>query len=287
MQHAEHDFPPYTLTEPKGDAIALICDSPHSGTTYPTDFAYAIDAQTLRSGEDTHVEALWQAIPDVGGTLLAAEFPRSYIDPNRELDDLDAGLLNGTWPQPLHPTEKTRLGHGLIWRKAGGKAIYDRQLSVEEVQQRIARYHQPYHAALNRALEATYQRFGAVWHLNLHSMPANSYEVLELHSDHPLADFVLGDRDGTTCAPEFVDMVRQALKSHGFSVAINDPFKGVALIARIGQPAQRRHSLQVEVNRALYMDETTCVRSSNFPALQTALTDVSRQISTYIRAQQS
>jgi len=283
MRHAQHDFDPYTLTRPQGDAIALICDSPHSGTTYPEDFAYAIDAQTLRSGEDTHVQALWQAIPAVGGTLLAAEFPRSYIDPNRELDDLDAGLLDGAWPQTLHPTEKTRLGHGLIWRKAGGRPIYDRKLSVDEVQQRITRYHQPYHAALNRELEAAYERFGALWHLNLHSMPANSYEVLELHSDHPLADFVLGDRDGTTCAPEFVDVVAQALKGHGFSVAVNDPFKGVALIARIGQPAKRRHSLQIEVNRALYMDETTCARSDNFTALQTALTDVSRQIATYIR----
>jgi len=286
MQTVEHDFPPYTLTGPRGDAIALVCDSPHSGTTYPADFRYAIDAQTLRAGEDTHVEALWQAIPDVGGTLLAAQFPRSYIDPNRELDDIDADLLDGVWPYPLHPTEKTRLGHGLIWRKGtGGRAIYDRRLSIAEVQQRIARYHQPYHAALNHEIDTAYQRFGAVWHLNLHSMPSNSYEVLELHSDHPLADFVLGDRDGTTCAPEFIHMVAQALRAQGFSVALNDPFKGVALIARIGQPAQRRHSLQIEVNRALYMDETTCVRNPHFNALQTALTQVSRQISAYIQEQ--
>jgi len=286
MQTVQHEFSPYVLTRPQGDAIALVCDSPHSGTTYPADFAYAIDAQTLRSGEDTHVETLWQAIPKVGGTLLAAQFPRSYIDPNREPDDIDAELLDGPWPQPLHPTEKTRLGHGLIWRKAKGQAIYDRRLGVAEVQQRIARYHRPYHAALSREIDAAYQRFGAVWHLNLHSMPANSYEALELHSDHPLADFVLGDRDGTTCAPEFVDLVAQALRAQGFRVALNDPFKGVALIARIGQPSQRRHSLQIEVNRALYMDETTCVRSANFAAMQTALTNVSRQISAYIQEQQ-
>jgi len=286
MQHAQHEFPPYVLTRPQGEPVALVCDSPHSGTTYPADFNYAIDTQTLRSGEDTHVEALWQAIPEVGGTLLAAQFPRSYIDPNREPDDIDAELLDGRWPHALHPTEKTRLGHGLIWRKARKQDIYDRLLSVAEVQQRITRYHQPYHAALNSEIDATYQRFGAVWHLNLHSMPANSYEALELQSDHPLADFVLGDRDGTTCAPEFIDMVAQALRGQGFSVALNDPFKGVALIARIGQPAQRRHSLQIEVNRALYMDETTCVRSANFAAMQTALTHVSRQISAYIQEQQ-
>ena len=279
-------FPPFTLRLPEADAIPLICDSPHSGTKYPDDFNYAVPFDLLRAGEDTDVHVLWDALPSVGATLLAAEFPRAYIDPNRDVEDIDAGMLAGPWPTPLSPSEKTRLGIGLIWRDAkknGNGAIYDRQLPVAEVQNRIATYHAPYHAAMRDHIEAAYARFGAVWHLNLHSMPADSYEGLQIQSDHPLADFVLGDRDGTTAAPEFTAMVAEALKKRGFSVAINDPFKGVALIARLGRPAERRHSIQIEVHRGLYMNEITRERSAGFNALQDALAGVSQDIATFVK----
>ncbi len=282
-------FAPYTLRLPESDPIIpLVCDSPHSGVLYPQDFRYALPFDRLRAGEDTDVHVLWQALPSVGATLLAAQFPRSYIDPNRDVEDIDPAMLADAWPGPLRPGEKTRLGIGLIWREAGqGERlpIYDRLLSVAEVQNRIATYHVPYHAAMHEQIEAAYARFGAVWHLNLHSMPANSYESLQLKSDHPLADFVLGDRDGTTAAPEFTDVVAQALRRRGFRVAINDPFKGVALIARLGRPAQRRHSLQIELHRGLYMDENTRQRSAGFQALQSTLAEVSRDIAAYVKEQ--
>lgn len=281
-------FPPFTLRLPEGEPVPLVCDSPHSGTQYPDDFGYAVPFDVLRGGEDTDVHVLWQALPSVGATLLAAEFPRAYIDPNRDIEDIDANLLSEPWPMPLQPSEKTRLGIGLIWRDAeknGKSPIYARKLPVAEVQQRIATYHAPYHAAMQEQIEAAYARFGAVWHLNLHSMPADSYEGLQIQSDHPLADFVLGDRDGTTAAPEFTALVAQALKKRGFSVAINDPFKGVALIARLGRPAERRHSLQVEIHRGLYLDEKTRERSAGFDALQDALTAVSREIADYVKDQ--
>ncbi|HSV51497.1 MAG TPA: N-formylglutamate amidohydrolase [Burkholderiaceae bacterium] len=281
-------FAPYTLRLPEADAVPLICDSPHSGVLYPDDFRYCLPFEKLRAGEDTDVHVLWEALPSVGATLLAAQFPRAYIDPNRELEDIDASMLAEPWPTPLTPSEKTRLGIGLIWRDAGQdgrKPIYDRLLSVAEVRKRIDNYHAPYHAAMQEQIESAYSRSGAVWHLNLHSMPANSYESLQIKSEHPLADFVLGDRDGTTAAPEFTDMVAQALRLRGFSVALNDPFKGVALIARLGRPAERRHSLQVELHRGLYMDENTRARSTNFQALQNALAEVSRDIAAYVRSQ--
>jgi N-formylglutamate deformylase len=281
-------FPPYALRLPDGNPIPLVCDSPHSGTLYPQDFGYALPFEALRAGEDTDVHVLWEGLPAVGATLLAAQFPRAYIDPNRDLEDIDPQMLDGPWPSPLNPGEKTRLGIGLIWREAGfdgRKPIYDRLLGVAEVQQRIARYHAPYHAAMREQIEAAYARYGAVWHLNLHSMPANSYEGLQIESDHPLADFVLGDRDGTTAAPEFTAVVAQALRSRGFTVAINDPFKGVALIARLGRPAERRHSLQIELHRGLYMDEATRERSAGFDTLQAALGDVARDIAAYVRSQ--
>lgn len=281
-------FPPYTLRLPEADAIPLVCDSPHSGVLYPDDFRFALTFDKLRAGEDTDVHVLWEALPSLGATLLAAEFPRSYIDPNRDLEDIDPAMLAEPWPQPLSPGEKTRLGIGLIWRDSGlhpRQPIYDRLLSVAEIQRRIAAYHAPYHAAMREQIEAAYARFGAVWHLNLHSMPANSYEALQIESDHALADFVLGDREGTTAAPEFTDMVAQSLRARGFSVAINDPFKGVALIARLGRPAERRHSLQIELHRGLYMDENTRERSSGFNALQSALAEVSRDIAAYVKEQ--
>ena len=281
-------FAPYTLRLPEANPIPLVCDSPHSGTKYPADFRYALPFEQLRAGEDTDVHVLWEGLPGVGATLLAAEYPRTYIDPNRDIEDLDAAMLDAPWPGPVQPSEKTRLGIGLIWREAGPdgrKPIYDRSLSVAEVQNRIAAYHAPYHAAMREHIEGAYARFGAVWHLNLHSMPANSYEGLQIKSDHPLADFVLGDRDGTTCAPEFTAIVAEALRKRGFRVAINDPFKGVALIARLGRPAERRHSLQIELHRGLYMDERTRERSTGFAALQNALSDVAREIAAYIKTQ--
>jgi N-formylglutamate deformylase len=288
LQSVPTPFPPFTLRLPEGDPVPLVCDSPHSGVLYPDDFGHMVPFEQLRGAEDTDVHELWQALPSVGATLLAADFPRAYIDPNRDIDDIDPGMLAEPWPTPLHPSEKTRLGIGLIWRDAGksGKwPIYARKLPVAEVQRRIATYHAPYHAAMREQIEAAHARFGAVWHLNLHSMPADSYEGLQIQSDHPLADFVLGDRDVSTASPEFTALVADALRRRGFSVALNDPFKGVALIARLGRPAERRHSLQVEIHRGLYMNETTRERSAGFAALQNALTAVSREIADYVKDQ--
>jgi N-formylglutamate deformylase len=274
----------FTLHAPVAQAIPLVCDSPHSGTAYPTDFGHAVPRAMLRAAEDTHVESLWQAAPEVGATLLEAHFPRSYIDANRMLDDLDPALLDAPWPKPLAPGEKTRLGYGLIWRNLNASTpIYDRQLSVAEVQARIARCYQPYHAALAVAIEQTHARFGAVWHMNLHSMPNNAYERLKIQNVHPLADFVLGDHDGTTCEPAFMDLVEKELKSRGYTVARNDPYKGVQLIARIGQPENNRYSMQVEIRRPIYMDEESRERNTHFETVQRDLTGVLKMIARYLR----
>jgi N-formylglutamate deformylase len=280
------DFEPFVRTPPRGDVLPLVCDSPHSGTQYPPDFRAAAPLTRCREGEDTHVEALWEAVPAVGGTLLAANFPRVYIDPNRMLDDLDPGLLDGAWPAPLAPSEKSRLGYGLVWRNIdAGTPIYDRKLTVTEVQHRISHYYAPYHAALAQAVEDSYRRFGAVWHLNLHSMPNNAYERLKKINSHPLADFVLGDRDGTTCDPSFVALVEGALRARGYTVARNDPYKGVQLIAQIGRPAERRHSLQIEIRRPLYMNERTRERNENFAQVQSDMTGVLGEIAEYLSSQ--
>lgn len=278
-------FEPVVCRLPEAGPLPLVCDSPHSGTHYPADFGAAAPQARLREGEDTHVEALWQAVPSVGGTLIAANFPRVYIDPNRTLDDLDPDLLDGPWPERLAPGEKTRLGFGLVWRNIDAATpIYDRRLSVEEVRNRIERYYRPYHAALAKAVEASYRRFGAVWHLNLHSMPNNAYERLKKVSAQPLADFVLGDRDGTTCDPQFVALIESGLRDMGYTVSRNDPYKGVQLIVQIGRPAERRHSLQIEIRRPLYMDEATRERNAGFAQVQRDMSRLLEQIAVYLRS---
>ena len=277
---------PFTLLPPQGEAVPLVCDSPHSGTWYPADYAHAVPRELLRRGEDTHVEALWEAVPRHGGTLLHAHFPRTYIDANRTLEDLDPDLLAEPWPEPLAPSEKSRLGYGLVWRNIrAGMPIYDRPLRVAEVKHRIDTCYLPYHAALADTIEQAAQRFGAVWHLNLHSMPNDAYQRLQIATDKPLADFVLGDRDGSTCEPAFVDLVERDLRARGYTVARNDPYKGVQLIARIGQPARRRHSLQIEIRRPIYMDEATRERNAGFAQVQEDLTALAATLAAYVKAQ--
>lgn len=283
MKFADDEFDPYTLSLPRRTAIPLVCDSPHSGVIYPADFQACLPASILRSGEDTYVEELWQAIPAVGGVLLAANFPRTYIDANREVDDIDPDILAEPWTTPLRPTEKSRLGHGLVWHLARRQPMYDRKLWVAEVENRIGTYYGPYHAALRQQIEGAHQHFGQVWHLNLHSMPSDSYEMLEIASDKPLADFVLGDRDGTTCDPALLDVLEDAIKERGYSVTRNDPFKGVALIERIGRPDEHRHSLQIEVNRKLYMDEHTYEKNAGFVPLQETMTALSERVAEFVQ----
>ncbi|MBP6019473.1 MAG: N-formylglutamate amidohydrolase [Burkholderiaceae bacterium] len=286
MRFSDAPFDPYQLSLPTATAIPLVCDSPHSGVIYPADFQSCLPVSLLRAGEDTWVHELWQAIPSVGGSLLAANFPRSYIDPNRTLDDLDPDMLAEPWPHgELHPTEKSRLGIGLLWSMAGGRPVYDRKLWVGEVEDRIGTYYEPYHAALAELAEQAYKAFGCVWHLNLHSMPSDSYNILQIASNKPLADFVLGDRDGTTCDPTLVGVIEDFLRERGYSAARNDPFKGVALIQRMGQPDKNRYSLQIEINRKLYMDETTYEKTPGFDSLQATLSELSVEVAKFIRLQ--
>jgi N-formylglutamate amidohydrolase len=261
-----------------------VLDSPHSGTHYPADFDHQPPRAVVRKAEDTHVEALYAAAPDVGATLIEALFPRAYIDPNRHLSDLDPAVLDEPWPGPLTPSRKTDLGIGLVWRLAeGGSPMYARPLSVAEIERRIALCYEPYHAAVASVLDDRHRRFGSVWHLNCHSMPA----VGGVLSDDPgraRADFVLGDRDATTCEPEFTAFVARTLADMGYDVAINDPYKGVELVRRHGRPAERRHSLQVEVNRKLYMDEATLARTAGFAALQADLARLLEALADYVQA---
>lgn len=274
---------PFLVHAPEGPAIALVLDSPHSGEWYPDDFDHAPPRAVVRRAEDTHVARLWRGATAHGATLLEARFPRAYVDVNRNVADVDPELLADPWPEPLAPSHKSALGIGLVWRLAhGGVAMYDRRLSSDEVRGRIDRCWRPYHAELDAIVDQRYRTFGAVWHLNCHSMPA----VGDGLSDDPgreRADFVLGDRDGTTCDPAFTRLVADAVMSFGYSVAINDPYKGVELVRRHGRPAANRHSLQVEIKRTLYMSEETLVPNAGYSRLADDLVRLTRTLVPYIR----
>jgi N-formylglutamate deformylase len=272
----------FTLHEPSGTRVPLVLDSPHSGTEYPDDFRACVPRAALREAEDTFVDELFAAGPALGAALVAARFPRSYIDPNRSLLDIDAALMDAPWPGPALPSRKTELGIGLIWRQLdSGAPIYDRKLSVDEVKRRIVRYHQPYQRAVKDALDRAFDHFGAVWHLNCHSMSALSGAISEEGSGKTRADFVLGDRDGTTCEADFTAMVAQTLRGLGYEVKINDPYKGVELVRAFSDPAGRRHSLQVEVNRRLYLDERTREKAPGFARLRRDIDEMLRKVAGY------
>ena len=272
--------------DPAGARAPLVLDSPHSGEDYPPGFDYVAPAAIVRQAEDTHVARLWRGALAHGATLVEAHFPRAWIDPNRSLEDIDPALFapGERWPGPIATTRKTEQGIGLVWRLARhGVPMYARGLTVAEVQRRIDTCWRPYHDMLARALDECHRAFGAVWHVDCHSMPA----VGDALADDPgreRADVVLGDRDGTTCEPAFTRLVADTFAALGYSVAINDPYKGVELVRKHGRPAERRHSLQIELKRTLYMDEQTLESNAGYPRLERDLGKVAAAIAAHARA---
>jgi N-formylglutamate amidohydrolase len=259
-----------TVHGPAQPRLPLVLDSPHSGRRMPADFGAAVSDEALRDGEDCFVDELYLPATERGIPLLAAQFPRTYLDPNRHAGDIDLELLeHGQWPDAHVPSGKAGIGKALLWRTLDdGTPIYDRRLRVAEVRSRIERCHRPYHANLRQLLDAAHARHGVVYHLNCHSMNAVGGAMGEGGAGIARADIVLGDRDGSTCSPAFTAFVREWLAGLGYEVRVNDPFKGVELVRAYSDPAAGRHSLQVEVNKRLYMDGTRGDRHRGFATLQ-------------------
>jgi N-formylglutamate deformylase len=259
---------------------ALVLDSPHSGTAYPVDFGHACTLAALREAEDTHVDDLWSFAPRYGATLIAANFPRSYIDANRSLDEIDLELLDGPWAGPVNAaSSKVKLGKGLVWRMLDdGTPIYAQRLSPMTVQSRIDDYWVPYHQAVARAIDTAYRHKGFVLHLNCHSMPARAAAFSTEYPGLLHEDFVLGDRDGTTATPELTRWIERFLNSRGYTVSVNHPYKGVELVRKHGQPGLRRHSIQIEINKRLYMNETTLQPNEGYTAMQSVLRELTEAL---------
>lgn len=261
----------------------LVLDSPHSGVQYPDDFRPSCELAVLRRAEDTHVEKLYDFAPGLGAAWIEALFPRSYLDVNRDTTELDVSLLEDAWTEPLatdpRTLSKVRLGKGLVWRCTDdGVAIYDRKLTAAEVRGRIDRCWRPYYAAVADAIEAAHARHGYSIHLNCHSMPAVSASHATEFPGLVHADFVIGDRDGSTADPALSRRVCDILRGLGYAVEYNHPYKGVELVRRYGDPARQRHSIQVEVNRKLYMDEGTLAPHAGLAQLRAHLRQLVEQL---------
>ncbi len=275
----------FRIDGPAEARVPLVLDSPHSGNDFPADFDAIVSERELREGEDTYVDDLYLPATELGAPLLATRFPRTYLDPNRHRGDVDLDLLEDSWPHEYVPSGKARIGKALVWRTLDdGRPIYGRRLRATEILHRIDRMHAPYHAALRGLLDAAHARFGLVYHVNCHSMNAVSGKMGVGGEGKSRADFVLGDRDGSSCAPAFTEFVRATLAAFGYDVRVNDPYKGVELVKAYSDPASGRHSLQIEINKRLYMDEANLERNAGYDTLRANLARLAEAIRDYALA---
>jgi N-formylglutamate amidohydrolase len=262
------------LQQPVARRLPLVLASPHSGTEYSAEFlgASRLDPMALRRSEDSFVDELFGAAPHLGAPLLSARFPRAYVDVNREAYELDPSMFADALPKFVNAqSPRVRMGLGTIARiVASGEEIYAKKLCFAEAQRRIEQLYQPYHLALRGLIQQTEALFGGCLLVDCHSMPSGAGSPCEKNG----ADIVLGDCHGVSCAPQFVETARHFLTDHGFAVAINAPYAGGFTTGHYGCPSAQRHALQIEVNRALYMDERDYHRKPHFPRLAQDLAEL-------------
>ena len=268
----------------EGQSIPLIIDSPHSGTEYPLDFNHQADFAQLRQAEDSYVDELYKHVSSIGGVFLDAKFPRSYIDPNRSENDFILEDLheknNNACEIKFKPTIKSQLGIGLVWLKVppNGELMYKDKITLKQLMHRVNTYHRPYHKILKNILDNTYKKFGNFYHVNAHSMQNQATAMSDQSQGTKRPDFVIGDREGTSCKIGFTDLIVDFLKSLNYSVDVNYPYKGMELVRAYSDPLQNKNSVQIEVNRKLYMNEETREKIDNFKILKQDLKKLINEI---------
>lgn len=260
----------------EGEIAPLVLDSPHSGEMAPADFKPAAPKSAWLHAADRYVDQLSERAPSLGVPLLRAQFPRIYLDPNRAPDDIDPNLLSDGWDGPLSPSAKTKLGKGLVWTSVppNGEPLYANPLDQAAVERRLEICYHPYHECLATMIDQAVAQHGYVLHLNCHSMQSVSHRMHEEGAGIRRPDFILSDRDGATCSPAMTRVAKHHLETSGYQVEVNTLFKGAEIVRRHGRPDEGRHSLQIEINRALYMNEVTLERAAGFETLQQDLTDL-------------
>lgn len=268
----------YHLSRPKQPRSCVVFASPHSSANYPDSFirSSVLDRHTIRSSEDAFVDRLYDMAPEFGAPFLTAGVPRAYVDLNRSQDELDPALIEGAKRHGHNP--RVASGLGVIPRVvANGRAIYRGKLAMEQAKWRIGQYWQPYHAALQSLLDESHARFGQAILIDCHSMPHEAMDGMA-RSRKKRPEIVLGDRFGAAARPDVVDRIEAAFVSAGLRVARNTPFAGAYVIQTYGRPSQNQHAIQVEIDRALYMDEGAIRPNKNFQAFRTLLHQVIAEI---------
>ncbi|HMO06283.1 MAG TPA: N-formylglutamate amidohydrolase [Paracoccaceae bacterium] len=259
---------PFSLHMPALRSTPVVFSSPHSGRHYAADFLARsqLDPLTLRSSEDAFVDDLFAAAPEAGAPLLAARLPRAWIDFNRAPDELDPALVEGVARGGHNP--RVASGLGVVPRVvANGRAIYPGRLTRAEVEARLHGAWTPYHAALRRLLDEAMAQFGEAVLIDCHSMP---HEAIEAHArpGQSRPEVVLGDRFGAAAGRDVMERIETAFARAGLRVARNAPFAGAYIAQAYGRPSRRMHVVQVEIDRALYMDEARVERRPDFAAFR-------------------
>jgi N-formylglutamate deformylase len=270
--------PAFEIIEPSAYAASVLFNSPHSGSTYPRDFLdlSKLDVGTLRRSEDSFVDALVGGVVRHGYPLMRAHFPRCFVDVNREPYELDPRMFEGRLPSFAN-TRSMRVAGGLgtVARVVGdAKEIYDRRIPVDDALQRIETLYKPYHRALRKLFTKMHRDFGAAILVDCHSMPSSAG-----HKDErPRPEFVLGDRYGTSCVGALAETVESTLRALGYTVSRNKPYAGGFITEHYGNPSAGLHAIQLEINRALYMDERRYERTVGFNRLAADLETVAQRI---------
>ncbi len=262
---------PYLLSRPEARTSSVVFASPHSGRNYPEDMVRdsLLDALTLRSSEDAHVDRLFSGVPKHGAVFLSAVYPRAWVDLNRRADELDPALIHGVPRVGLNP--RIASGLGVIPRVvAGGRAIYRGKMSRAEAQARLESVWHPYHRLLQALLEESQSLFGEAILIDCHSMPREALATFR-SAKGQRPDIVIGDRYGASASPEIVREVEAAFRAEGFTVARNVPFAGAFIAQHYGRPSRGQHAIQVEIDRGLYMNERTLEPRPDFAAVRRRL----------------
>jgi len=258
---------PFEIIEPQHWQGPVIFNSPHSGSVYPQPFLTAVrlDLAALRRSEDSFVDELFVGVVKRGYPLMRAHFPRCYVDVNREPYELDPRMFDGRLPSFAN-TRSMRVAGGLgtVARVVGdAQEIYDQRIPIDEALRRIEGLYKPYHRALRRLISRAHHEFGAAILIDCHSMPS----IAGHRDERPRADIVLGDRYGTSCVGAVSETIESTLSACGYSVSRNKPYAGGFITEHYGNPPAGLHTVQLEINRALYMDERRYERVDNFARL--------------------
>lgn len=267
--------PPCEVLAPQRQTLPLVVASPHSGAYYPPDFVAAsrLDPVALRRSEDSFMDEIFSEAPRLGAPLLRALFPRAYVDTNREPYELDPAMFANSLPGYANTrSPRVAAGLGTIARVvATGREIYRDKLRITDALDRIHGLYQPYHGALRRLIAETRDSFGYCVLLDVHSMPSVG-GPMDADAGRSRVDMILGDVHGASCSPGVVEAAERALRDLGYMVTRNNPYSGGFTTQNYGRPRRGVHALQIEVNRALYMDEDTITRKDD--AIQTLKRDM-------------